>query len=798
MKQAYLLGAIVLVSLSANDCLATPPPETYQLIPAKGQTQIDPALDAWFNSYVYAPQYVNLDAKAYQEAVKALGPLDTKLIDIMRLSKKDRKPLVELALKELPTLDASIRADPLYPYLLQEYLEASGLDSKQNELIKDEIRKYAGQSCVQKDLLIDDVALVKNASSAAQPRSILQRIAKFQNDTFRRNALHDFLRALPRSREQELRDDLLPLVAPFPSLKRDFAWLQSDLDKELKLPGGSTTIFDAGETLAKRGQCDAAKNILLQGMRQDSKGRGFNDAKSAAEVIDRCYKSHNAQARMNFYKHIEPEFEKAYGYKGKAFTEARRGSLLWGRDNFKDAKEIYAKILMQAKEKKSPESEALALYTLGRILENEGDFEKGLSYYENFAQKFPSHPDFPNALKSIVLLAEKLGKRELAQKYDRQLIDLESLKDVDERESSALAFGLFWGGRLAFEEGKREQAEELWQRGATEFYSTFYGALSHYLLEKLRGESYMLLPVRSPNLSFETLTAGLTVDEQITVKRVLDLLRLGLRDDASCEIGEITKLEPDSSDINARRKTLLYALLRHASGDWLESIKKYSNLPRSFRHTLANGFERLLFPKNYGKYITEYSEKLRVDPELVYAIIRQESVFNPNAVSPVGARGLMQLMPATAQLEVKRLKSNYITSAQRSELIAKTRDQKRLLDAETNVTIGIHHVQSLLAQFKNPIFVLTSYNASPRATQRWMKNFAGADNLEFIERIPYSETNSYVKLVLRNYFYYKRWYGTVKDSFPQLEAILPKSLKTLGASTAQFKEPESKIAADGT
>lgn len=76
-----------------------------------------------------------------------------------------------------------------------------------------------------------------------------------------------------------------------------------------------------------------------------------------------------------------------------------------------------------------------------------------------------------------------------------------------------------------------------------------------------------------------------------------------------------------------------------------------------------------------------------------------------------------------------------------------------------NITLGVHHLARLLQIYKSPVFALTSYNASPAATLRWKKTIASDDLLTFIERIPYKETRAYVKLILRNYFYYKRWYG---------------------------------------
>ena len=79
----------------------------------------------------------------------------------------------------------------------------------------------------------------------------------------------------------------------------------------------------------------------------------------------------------------------------------------------------------------------------------------------------------------------------------------------------------------------------------------------------------------------------------------------------------------------------------------------------------------------------------------------------------------------------------------------------------------------LYNRYRNPVFVLTSYNANPRATEKWLENLDTSNMLAFIERIPYRETRAYVKLVMRNYFYYKRWYSGSDKPTPFMESLAP-------------------------
>ena len=131
----------------------------------------------------------------------------------------------------------------------------------------------------------------------------------------------------------------------------------------------------------------------------------------------------------------------------------------------------------------------------------------------------------------------------------------------------------------------------------------------------------------------------------------------------------------------------------------------------------------------------------------------------------------MQLMPGTARVEARRLGRSYLPKRDRRRLLRSARSRKNLFDAETNLALGVHHVHRLLEKYGNPIFVLTSYNANPRATERWKQNLPSDDLLAFIERIPYRETKTYVKLVLRNYFYYKRWYTGPTNKMRHLDLI---------------------------
>lgn len=166
-----------------------------------------------------------------------------------------------------------------------------------------------------------------------------------------------------------------------------------------------------------------------------------------------------------------------------------------------------------------------------------------------------------------------------------------------------------------------------------------------------------------------------------------------------------------------------------------------------------------LFPTDYISLVNKVSGD--IDPLLILSIIRQESAFNKNAKSSVGATGLMQLMPETARS------------------IAKKKFHPRdLEDPLKNITFGTNYFGKLLERFDGDIILaLSSYNAGPTKVSRWKRDFlANLEPFFMIEEIPYKETRLYVKLIYRNFYYYQMILNkaapTGKHSFKIVESTI--------------------------
>lgn len=147
----------------------------------------------------------------------------------------------------------------------------------------------------------------------------------------------------------------------------------------------------------------------------------------------------------------------------------------------------------------------------------------------------------------------------------------------------------------------------------------------------------------------------------------------------------------------------------------------------------------ILYPKPYLEVLTKTLKGDSLDPIVVLSLIRQESVFNPQARSPVGARGLMQLMPKTAN-RFRRV------------------GDKQLVNPSINIDIGTRYFKNLMKRYDgNLVYVLAAYNAGESRVERWKSSYFDqeATILKNIETIPFLETRNYVKLIFRNIFFYK-------------------------------------------
>ena len=153
----------------------------------------------------------------------------------------------------------------------------------------------------------------------------------------------------------------------------------------------------------------------------------------------------------------------------------------------------------------------------------------------------------------------------------------------------------------------------------------------------------------------------------------------------------------------------------------------------------------LSYPAAFRDSVYKQSSKNSLAPELVYGVMRTESSFSPTVVSPAGAIGLMQLMPATAALM--------------GNGAGNSNGANKLKQPEQNIKLGARHLRDLLNLYKgDQVFAIAAYNAGAHNVDRWRKSIGPVPVDEFIERIPFAETRDYVKKVLSAAAVYRQLY----------------------------------------
>ena len=174
------------------------------------------------------------------------------------------------------------------------------------------------------------------------------------------------------------------------------------------------------------------------------------------------------------------------------------------------------------------------------------------------------------------------------------------------------------------------------------------------------------------------------------------------------------------------------------------------------------------YPKAYSNYVEKYAKDYSVPNELVWGIMRAESHYRKDAISPVGALGLMQVMPFTGYRVA-------------SLLGEKDFQPRQLLEPNNAIRMGSRYLSRLMDKFDNTIpLVAAGYNAGPHRVNNWLASFGHLETDEFIEHIPFLETRNYVKKVVSNCYVYSHLYGNKKDLFTYL--VDPVPFKTNGAT----------------
>ncbi len=390
----------------------------------------------------------------------------------------------------------------------------------------------------------------------------------------------------------------------------------------------------------------------------------------------------------------------------------------------------------------APRDEAeLARYQAAWILDGEGDLEAA-------AEQFGKLVDARNGR-----VRRESAFRHAFELYRRKAYAqaIEAFARGEEKAASSVERGryAYWTARALSERGDQERSVALLRGVAAEPGAGIFAILADV---RLGGKPFAMLGAPSSGetarLALQTdrlwesfRGAGWSAQDAEKVRRAERLARLGLV--------EYAVLEADRVDRGAvvaaagPRDGATPGLFRYLVGDLRGAIRETAGIPSPAGGGLVDRLQYPLAPQYLGDCD---GKKSGVDALVLHAVIRQESRFQYNALSPAGAVGLMQLMPGTA------------AAVARKERIRKDFRRDDLLDPDVNVALGAAYLASLLRGYDGDYLrAVAAYNAGEAAVARWWDK-AGADPAMFVEQVTYRETRSYLRKVFFNVLQYYRIY----------------------------------------
>lgn len=404
-----------------------------------------------------------------------------------------------------------------------------------------------------------------------------------------------------------------------------------------------------------------------------------------------------------------------------------------------------------------------ALYRIASLFVRKNREDRAIAAYTSFAKRYPQHDLADDALWQAAKAAERNSQfaraetlyGRLAKHYPQTDYGDEARWGIgfalycQEQYAQALAAferasqqarqphlidqSLYWAGKSAERLGQTENATEFYRRAATEFPRSYYSAravqMGHREQVQLKGRPADNRRPASPALA-----------QRAQLERAGLLNQLGLRDWSAAEMKQAIR---DYAGQEAALKVIR---------DYCEALGfRDQALRLSLR--LFDGQDpeewSRIYPTYYWEEIAAAGAEAQIDPYLVLSVIRQESTFDENAVSRVGARGLMQIMPHTGLTLARTLK-------------IKPFELRELFDPAVSIRLGSYFLGDQLRQFAAGPGAdlgfelgLAAYNAGPHNARQWLERWPAEDPDAFVERIPFKETRLYIKLVLKNYAIYK-------------------------------------------
>jgi soluble lytic murein transglycosylase len=522
---------------------------------------------------------------------------------------------------------------------------------------------------------------------------------------------------------QELRS-ASPLSAPAAAARKAVAALR---DKSPDLFGLTTpeAMVAEGELLAREQVYSEAEKLYRKVLERTPK------TISRPRVLAALANVYRSQRKRDEANPLLVEIVQRYPDSAEAPAALNQLAMNhWNRNDDAKALEYFKRL-----RERYPKSSFVdyAEYASARIYESEGRQDEALAAYQSLAKKpGTSQAREDAAWRAAWIYYLKKDDKNAYAAFKR----LASDKDRLRWRTAAL----YWQARTAARMEENEEAKQLFLAVLRDPDETYYKGAAAVWLQRLGSA---VEEVKPPEPTVATITPPpLTPSQAFHFSRAQELSELALNALAVAELDEVKALGTEDLSL---RLLLMREYARNGGYARSVGLAHQVQFPRS-----SEELARYRYPLAYWDMVQKLAKETGVDPHLVVSLIRQESLFDPKAVSRAAALGLMQLLHSTAT-----------RTAARASLPPPARE--RLFEPEVNLTLGIQHLKELLQKYSNSLIkAIAAYNAGENAVSRWETMLAAAEDDEFIERIPYPETQLYVKLVLRNLRIYRTLYGELK------------------------------------
>lgn len=397
-----------------------------------------------------------------------------------------------------------------------------------------------------------------------------------------------------------------------------------------------------------------------------------------------------------------------------------------------------------------PETAAEALVDKLKLLQQQGNTPAAQATLEQLQVNY-SQTDAAAELKwQKAQEAAQMGNLKLARQLAIEIYQHHPQSDL--APQSAFWAGK-WAGQLNLNQAQQQDFQILWRDYPQSYYAWRAAALSGWDVGDFNSIRSLQPQINLQGVQRLPLGAGSAT--------LQELYRLGQNQQA----WERWQWEFRNRAQPTLEEQLTDGLIRVGVGDYLDGIFMLENLKQRSRsepnyqqsfQQIENklGYWYALYPLPYLQPISRWAQQRQLNPLLVLSLVRQESRFQPQIRSVAGAIGLMQVMPETGTWIAEKLKLENFDLAK----------------VEDNLNLGTWYLDHTHINYaNNTLMSLASYNAGPGNLDQWLKQYPTQDLDQFVESIPFSETQDYVKRVLENYWNYLRLYNP--ETATQLKQI---------------------------